>query len=216
MKVKWPWFIAILSLTLWVGSLAADSVYFWTDENGIRHYSNTGIPSDIQEAGERPEEISPEVSAPPPAADDTARREDDIPETPEGAPEEESAEAGGGQEIDGRLAARIEEERQRLQSEIKRIEGLAIGVSFTQGMKDARIRPLKEQLALLDADPKRYFRMKREGAFGDAGTPEPEAGPTASPDQLSGSLEPLSPVSSAGPDGGGENSDEENSPSEQE
>ena len=58
MKRKWLWCAASLCL-IWAGTVYAESVYFWTDEDGVRHYSNTGIPRDVQEAEERPEEISP-------------------------------------------------------------------------------------------------------------------------------------------------------------
>ena len=119
-----------------------------------------------------------------------------LPEDQIGAPGEEEPVVVD--ERDERMAARIENERQELLSEIKQIEDLAIGVSFTPGMKAARIAPLKERLALLDADPERYFRMKRQGAFGDAPNPESEDYVTPPPEAFSEPLEPLEPESSAG------------------
>ena len=189
---------AVLLLSMMVVSpLWAQSVYTWTDENGVRHFSNTGLPQDAQEAVESPEEISPPVSTSPSANADTGAENEKPPENaPEGKTGEEAPGNGGKEQIDQRLAAKVEKERQRLESEIKRIKGLAIGKSFTPGMKDAMIKPLQEQLALLNADPERYFRMKREGAFQSGSGGRFESGPAQGP--LMDSLAPIEESSSAG------------------
>jgi len=184
---------------MFAGPLMADSVYTWIDENGVRHYSNTGIPSGVQEATERPEEFS---SPPPAATNDTDEPKTDNDRPPESPPGEDAGEGAPGPEdkgeMDPALAAKVEKERERLEAEIKRIKGLSIGVSFTQGMKDAQIRPLEEQLALLNADPKRYFRMKREGAFDRAsGSGSGAAAPAAS-GPISDSLETFESSSATG------------------
>jgi YHS domain-containing protein len=126
-------------------------IYYWTDENGARHFTNQGRPEGVDNVGQRPEEVRPEP-----------------PDTP--AAEEPPAEAvtedqGRQQAREESMARRIDAERQRLQAEIDKIDNLAIGVSFSQGMKDNRMRPFKEQLALLNEDPQKYFRMKKDGAF---------------------------------------------------
>ena len=126
-------------------------IYYWTDENGVRHFTNKGRPEGVDNVGKRQEAVSPE------APNNLAIEE---------PPAEEVTEDQGRQQArEERMARRIEAERQRLQAEIGKIDNLAIGVSFTQGMKDNRMRPFKEQLALLNEDPQRYFRMKRDGAF---------------------------------------------------
>jgi hypothetical protein len=170
--------------------LLADSVYSWTDEDGVRHYSNTGIPSGVQEAEERPEEISSSPGFEPgqPSGNEGSPGNDASPDSVD-TPEEEAAAADSEEEVDKRLAAKAEKERQRLEEEIKQIEGLSIGVSFTPGMKEARIKPLEEQLALLKADPKRYFRMKREGAFDNASGSGSGNGFPGTGGPLSGTLE---------------------------
>lgn len=202
MKIKWVGFAFIAVILLGV-PLMADSVYFWTDENGVRHYSNTGIPSGVQEAVERPEEFSAPSTA---TADEDSEPGADRDTPPESAPGEDAEEVApspdGEEETDPRLEARVEKERQRLEAEIKRIKGLSIGKSFTQGMKDAQIRPLEEQLALLNADPRRYFRMKREGAFGNASGTTTPAGPgPADGGPLSDSLESFQGSSASGQSG---------------
>lgn len=197
MKIRW--LIAMLFASVFVtGLLYAGSVYYWTDENGIRHYSNTGIPNDVEAADVRPEEFpSPQVSESSDISDTDREPPDTSP--PEGDAEQTDPDAEGEKRMDDRLAARAEKEQQRLESEIKKIKGLSIGKSFTQGMKDARIRPLQEQLDLLQADPDRYFRMKRQGAF-QSSTSSPSA-------PLSGNLSGAPATSSAGGSSNDENED---------
>lgn len=79
--------------------------------------------------------------------------------------EEEAEEEQRGHAKNDLMAQQIEEERDRLQEEIDKIDRLAIGVSFSQGMKDNRMRPFKEQLAILNDDPEQYFEMKKRGGF---------------------------------------------------
>jgi Domain of unknown function (DUF4124) len=194
MKIRW--LIVILFASVYVaGLLYAGSVYSWTDENGVRHYSNTGLPNDVEAADVRPEEApSPQASAP-----------NDISNTDKEPPEANPSEGDADQDAEGekrmgdRLAAKAEKEQQRLESEIKKIKSLSIGKSFTQGMKDARIRPLQEQLALLQADPERYFRMKKQGAFQSS-----SSSPSA---PLTGRLSSAPASSSAGGSSGTDNGD---------
>ena len=144
--MKMKWIGASLILVMMAASpLFADSVYSWTDEDGVRHYSNTGIPPGVQDADERPEEIS---SSPVPESGQSSGEEGNRanPAGPDSVdtPEEEAAASEGKQQMDRRLAARVEKERQRLEAEIKRIKGLSIGKSFTPGMKDAMVKPVEE------------------------------------------------------------------------
>jgi hypothetical protein len=203
MKIRW--FIAILFASLFVtGLLYAGSVYFWTDENGVRHYSNTGIPNDVEAADVRPEEVpAPQASE----SSDISDVDREPPDTPpsEGDTEQTDPDAEGEKGMNDRLAARAEKEKQRLESEIKKIKGLSIGKSFTQGMKDARIRPLEEQLALLQADPERYFRMKRQGAF--------QSSSPSSSDPLADRLSSAPVASSTGGSSGDDNRDDAETPS---
>jgi hypothetical protein len=203
MKIRW--IIAILFASVFVtGLLYAGSVYFWTDENGVRHYSNTGIPNDVEAADVRPEEVpAPQASE----SSDISDVDREPPDTPplEGDTEQTDPDAEGEKGMNDRLAARAEKEKQRLESEIKKIKGLSIGKSFTQGMKEARIRPLQEQLALLQADPERYFRMKRQGAF--------QSSSPSSSDPLADRLSSAPVASSTGGSSGDDNRDDAETPS---
>jgi len=211
MKIRW--LVAILFASVFIsGLLYAGSVYYWTDENGVRHYSNTGIPNDVEAADVRPEEFPAPQASESSDISDVDREPPDMPPS-EGDAEQTDPDAEGEKQMDDRLAARVEKEQQRLESEIKRIKGLSIGKSFTPGMKDARIRPLQEQLALLQADPERYFRMKRQGAFTST-YPDGSAEATpASSDPLSGNLSSEPITSSAGDSSDDANQDDAETPS---
>mgnify|MGYP000175686090 CR=1 FL=1 len=203
MKIRW--LIAILFASVFVTALLhAGSVYYWTDENGVRHYSNTGIPNDVEAADVRPEEFPAPQASESSDISDTDREPPDTPSL-EDETEQTDPDAEGEKRMNDRLAARAEKEKQRLESEIKKIKGLSIGKSFTQGMKDARIRPLQEQLALLQADPERYFRMKRQGAF--------QSSSPSSSDPLADRLSSAPVASSTGGSSGDANQDDAETPS---
>ena len=198
MKIKRVFAILLMSMVL-AGPLYAGSVYFWTDENGVRHYSNTGLPDEVVDADVRPEESAPSQPAETSDEPDVDAKEGEPPTGPqEGETAEAAPDAGGAKPFDDRLAAQAEKERQRLEAEMKRIKGLSIGKSFTQGMKDAQIRPLQEQLSLLSADPKRYFRMKREGAFKSSSDSDSGGNSPSTSDPLSGNLSSEPGTSSSG------------------
>jgi len=203
MKIRW--FIAILFVSVFItGLLYAGSVYYWTDDNGVRHYSNTGIPNDVEAADVRPEEVPAPQASESSDISDTDREPPDTPSL-EDETEQTDPDGEGEKRMNDRLAARAEKEKQRLESEIKKIKGLSIGKSFTQGMKDARIRPLQEQLALLQADPERYFRMKRQGAF--------QSSSPSSSDPLADRLSSAPVASSTGGSSGDDNRDDAETPS---
>ncbi len=165
--------LAALAVLCYAAISSAETVYYWTDENGVRHFSNTGAPDDVEEVGSVAGSTSPTESdvpadapegssEPPPTAnepDDTLAGTPDPDEAPLTA--RERAE----QTQQDRMARRAENERRRLQDEIAQVEGRSLSRTFTEGMRDNLLAPLKEQLALLDADPARYFRMKQQGAF---------------------------------------------------
>lgn len=214
MRITRVFAILLMSLAL-AGPLYAGSVYFWTDENGVRHYSNTGLPDEVVEADVRPEESSPSQAV---GASDEADVDANEGAPPSDPSEDETAEVGpdGGREksLDDRLAAKAEKEQRRLEAEIKRIKGLSIGKSFTQGMKDAQIRPLQEQLSLLSADPKRYFRMKREGAFQSSSSAGSGSTNPPADEPLEGRLSSAPASSSAGGSSGSEATSQENAKEE--
>lgn len=165
MKRVFLWF-AGLAILIAAGMVHAGTVYEWTDENGVRHFSNTGAPPDVGSV-----ETTDEKRVPPEAEEEaeqeTQQAEEEIlsnaPSTNTNAPPTVREQAE--QLEQERLDRRVAEERRRLEANIKQIEGRAIGSGFTEGMRTAQLSPLKEQLDLLNSNPEQYFRMKNQGAF---------------------------------------------------
>ena len=165
--------LAALAVLCFAGISSAETVYFWTDENGVRHFSNTGAPDDVDDVGSVAGSVSP------PATEEPGEGPEEPMEQPPGANEQEATQAdspdSGASPATAReqfenaqrdqVARKTEAERRRLQDEIAQIEGRSLSRTFTEGMRAARLDPLKEQLALLDADPVQYFRMKQQGVF---------------------------------------------------
>ena len=172
MKSARVWFMGLIFLLI-AGMAQAGTVYYWTDENGVRHFSNTGPPDDAQDVGTKaetrstapveaePEQITnnePDPGSPGTIVDQPGSSENQPGSSPTFRERAEAAQ----QE---RLARQSEDERRRLQAEIEQVEQRSLSRTFTEGMRDARLNPLRQQLALLDANPAEYFRMKQQGAF---------------------------------------------------
>jgi hypothetical protein len=168
MKSAFVWFAGLMALL--IGSTVyAGTVYEWTDENGVRHFSNTGAPAEVEAIATTAEETAaPEVEEK--AAQEAQQEQDEIlSDAPAQGTPTPSVREQAEQLQQERLSRQVEQERKRLEAEIAQIDNLSVGVSFTPGMKAARMEPLKEQLDLLNSNPEQYFRMKREGAFTQSG-----------------------------------------------
>jgi hypothetical protein len=165
MKSACVWFMGLLFLLI-AGMVQAGTVYYWTDENGVRHFSNTGPPDDAQDVGTQTETRSNPVFAtePDPITDNEPNQvSSDTQEVQESSSPTFRERAEAAQQE--RIARQAEDERRRLQAEIEQVEQRSLSRTFTEGMRDARLNPLRQQLALLNANPAEYFRMKQEGAF---------------------------------------------------
>ncbi len=176
MKTVCVW-LAVLAVFCVTDMSSAETVYYWTDENGVRHFSNTGAPADVEEVGSIAGSISP-----PEPKEQIEASEGPIEQAPgESDPGEAQANAPGSgssaptarekfeQAQRDQVARQAEEERRRLEGQIAQIEGRGLSSTITEGMRAAQLEPLKEQLALLDADPAQYFRLKQQGAFVQGG-----------------------------------------------
>ncbi len=171
MKSAFVWLAALVILST-TGVIHAQNVYEWTDENGVRHFSNTGAPPDVDAVGTTAEKISP-----PAAQEQEAQEVQEAPsqpnevlsDAPPSEPSTPTVREKAEQSRREQAARQTEDERQRLQDEISQIEQRSLSRTFTEGMREARLTPLKEQLALLDSDPDQYFRMKQDGAFVQGG-----------------------------------------------
>jgi len=141
---------------LFITDLNAENIYSWTDENGVRQYSNAapgkdakdvkiikGIPhtqdderkSRQREAENRAAEIEREIE----------REEND-----------KKIEAEKKKAAQDKLNKKIQAEKERLQNEIRRIEQRSTR-NFSLGMKKSRIKEYQEKLDLLERSPEEYF-----------------------------------------------------------
>ncbi|MDJ0884272.1 MAG: DUF4124 domain-containing protein [Desulfobacterales bacterium] len=168
MKSAFMWLAALIVLFS-TGILNAQNVYEWTDENGVRHFSNTGAPPDAEAVGTTAEKITPPAVEEQEAQEAAGEENEVLSNAP---PSESSSQTIRERAEEARreqVSRRADDERQRLQNEISQIEQRGLSRTFTEGMRANQLQPLKEQLALLDADPVQYFRMKQSGAFNQAG-----------------------------------------------
>lgn len=138
----------------------AGKIYYWTDENGVRHFSNQERPEGVEDVGKKPELTRPAQPEPAQEQDPVKTVEPGQDKVQSSQPTVEEQRRQAKQE---RLEEKTEKERIRLQTEIDRIDRLMVGVSFTRGMIDNMRRPYQDQLDLLNEDPEKYFEMKARG-----------------------------------------------------
>lgn len=149
---------------LFIPDLHADRIYSWTDENGVKRYSNTE-PSDNAKDVEIIKEI-------PHTQDDDKKSEqgeseleqlideheaESSAETIEREEKNKKIEAEKKKVAQDKLNKKIRTEKERLQNEIKRIEQLAVGRSFSLAMKKSKLKEYKEKIDLLERSPEEYF-----------------------------------------------------------
>ncbi len=142
--------MVFVALLLIVSPVAADTIYIWTDENGVKRFSNQ-LPEGVEdyeteqgasldgEGGERPEfdRMIEEVKQ--------QNRQSDIEREEEAARRKAEAERKAKEEKEARIAA----ERARLQEQIDALNNRALSPTFTQGMRDHQIRQIQEQIDAL-------------------------------------------------------------------
>ncbi|MFZ5568948.1 MAG: DUF4124 domain-containing protein [Thermodesulfobacteriota bacterium] len=141
--------------------------YSWTDENGVKRYSDTApdetaadvkvhaeIPSDGQEATVS----SPNGNQPTPAdwKDGDVYQELER----EKALKKQKAEEEKAQAARAEWEGKIQAEKDRLQGEIDRIRQLAVGPSLSIALKNARIKEFQDRLDILEKSPEDYFGKK--------------------------------------------------------
>ncbi len=145
---------------LFVPGLNAGSIYTWTDENGVKRYSNEA-PSDD------PKDLKVINEIPHTQADDEKSRQN-AEKLEQVLEEREAAEIEREQknkEIDAEKKKTVKDflnkkvllEKERLQNEIRRIEQLAIGRPYSIAMKKSKIKESQDKLDLLERSPEEYF-----------------------------------------------------------
>jgi len=146
------WTLIILLLT--VGRvLATDTIYTWTDEQGVKRFSDQPPGADVGF------ETIPSVSTPPADGEreaftrmmrqvEQAQRQRDMEAQEEAAERAEQAR----KKLQAERQARIDAERTRLQKQIDALYNRALSPTFTQGMRQARIDKIREEMDALEAE----------------------------------------------------------------
>ena len=159
-----PILVLSLLVLLFITDLNADNIYSWTDENGVRQYSNTAPGNDAKDV-----EIIKEI---PHTQDDEKKSGQDANELDrvldeleaenraaeiEREEKDKKIEAEKNKAAQDKLNKKIQTEKERLQNEIRRIEQLALGGTFSLAMKKSKIKEYQEKIDLLEHSPEEYF-----------------------------------------------------------
>ncbi|MFO7713098.1 DUF4124 domain-containing protein [Desulfosarcina sp.] len=162
----------ILGLTAWFfllgNAVVAETIYTWTDADGVRRFSNSqppegvavvetieGIQGDTGGADQNRQAYDRMVEE---ASQNADRHFEQQAEAKAQAAEAERARQMEAQD------RRIEAERDKLQAEINAIDGRGLSTTFSAGMKENLIQQVQEKLDLLENNPDIYF----------SGRPSPE------------------------------------------
>ena len=151
--------VAVVWLWLtWAGSpRAEDTIHTWTDEQGVRHFSD----SEPMEDGRNPE-IYIQGGNETPSSNQEARRRSSFDNMVESArieanrleQERKQAEAERKrrqkEEAEQRRQAAIEAKRGELQKKIDALMNRALSRTFSQGMRDNQIKAIQEQIDQLE------------------------------------------------------------------
>ena len=151
---------------LFVPDLYSGSIYTWTDENGVKRYSNAAPdedPKDVQVIKEMPhteadnekskqnamklEQVIEELEAKSKAAEIEKEQKN------------KKIEAEKKKTVIDTLNKKILLEKERLQNEIKRVKQLA---TFTIPMKKSKIKDYQDKLDLLERSPEEYFGTRTQ------------------------------------------------------
>lgn len=155
----------IIVLTMAAGLLlaaivSADTIYTWTDEQGVKRFSNHAPPEGIENF--QTLESQPLPSQTPNAADERRSSYDQMvkqaSDEAQQLERQREAEAAARAEENKRLAEaqrneKIEAQRSQLEQQIESINKRALGPTFTQGMKQAQIDKIKKQIQALESNP---------------------------------------------------------------
>jgi len=157
----------VLYITVFVFLLSshayAGKVYSWTDENGVKQYSNTEPAGGVGDV-----EITDEMPSDPRYSDKNQERQkliDGLKSRNQAAEderkiEEEKREAVKAEEkakSQKEISGNVQAEKNRLLAEIKKYEQLAVTPTFSLALKNSIIQKLKDKLALLEESPEKYF-----------------------------------------------------------
>jgi chromosome segregation ATPase len=145
--------IAMILVTLMIlaGSANGGTIYIWTDENGVKRFSDAPPPKGIENyetavgSTSKPAEGQREGLTKMLEEQEQQSREEDV--------KKEAAEAAQAAEqkrkAQAEEKARIQPERDRLQKQINDLQNRALSPTFTEGMRQNQIEKIQKQIDAL-------------------------------------------------------------------
>jgi hypothetical protein len=160
-EVRMRW-IAIIGFAVWIllpGDIAqAETIYTWTDADGVKRYSNSQPPEDarhvrtIEEIPYNQGNEDRNQQAFDQMVDEAGREADEhFKEQAEKKANDAVLEQAQRKQVQ---SERIAAQRAELQKKIDAIQGRALGPTFTQGMKDNQIKQIQDQIDNLESSAK--------------------------------------------------------------
>ncbi len=144
--------VFLLMLTAYAG---AGTIYIWTDENGVKRFSDQLPPKGI----ENYETAVGSLSKPDEGQREGLKQmlESQEQQNREEAAKEEAARAARTveqkQKAQAEQDAKTETERDRLQKQITDLRNRSLSPTFTQGMRENQIKKIQEQIDALEKSP---------------------------------------------------------------
>ena len=158
--------LGIIFALLWVSSLNAADVYTWTDENGVKHFSNAP-PGDAEDVEVKFKEAPHDPGADNRSSEAGSSELDALIREVDADNEKAEAEAKRKAEEAKRNKApgqeeRIRAEEEKLKGKITDLEEKPLEYFGSQRNKRAQIGFYKYRLEALRADPEKYFKEPAE------------------------------------------------------
>lgn len=141
----------LIALNMLTAPAIADTIYMWTDENGVKRFSDQ--PPEGVETYETEESVPSTGDGE--TRDDFERMVEEVKRENRQADIRREKEAARQKAEEARKAkekrdARIQAERDRLQEKIDELNNRALSPTFTQGMRDHQIQKIREQIDALE------------------------------------------------------------------
>jgi Domain of unknown function (DUF4124) len=152
--------VALAIGLLLAANVSSNTIYTWTDKNGVQRFSNDPPPKGVENFQQfETQAMPPDTSG----ADNKRRPSYDqmVQRASQAARQQElqgKAEAAARAAKEKRLAekrrqAKIQSERNRLLKQIDAIKNRAVSPTFPMGMKKAQIDKIRKQIAELEKNP---------------------------------------------------------------
>jgi hypothetical protein len=155
--------IMVLSITLsllLVATVSADTIYGWTDKQGVQRFSNDPPPEGVEnfekfDSQPSPSQYQGNANERRSSFDRMVQKASVETQQLEHQREAEAAAQAAEKKriAEAQRKEKIQSERNRLDQQIEAINKRALGPTYTQGMKQAQIGRIKKQIDALENNP---------------------------------------------------------------